>query len=46
MVQVTEYRLDGTVHRCVLTRDQFRLHMPEIGARVCVIWLSRDGGNV
>ena len=36
---VTEYRLDGTVHRFAMTREALRLHMPAIGARVCVMWV-------
>jgi hypothetical protein len=38
IARVTEYWLDGSVHTYEMARDELRLHMPEHGARVVVMW--------
>jgi len=40
IAHVTEYWLDGSVHRFSMTRDALRLHMPALGARVTVTWVK------
>lgn len=42
IAEITEFRTDGSVVRYTLTRDALRLLMPELGARVVVMFVPSD----
>jgi hypothetical protein len=39
VAKVTEYWLDGSVHVYEMTCDELRLHCPQLGARLTVMFL-------
>jgi hypothetical protein len=38
IAKITEYWLDGSVHVYEMARDEVRLHCPQLGARVTVMF--------
>ncbi len=46
MATVTEYRLDGSIVRYKLTREELALYRcPEVGCRVAIMWIKEPADD-